>query len=72
MMRARRLSVLVVVLVFVAAGCEWPMFGFGPSGGRASPDTSMDAGSWSQGLQVFREVTGGAVRSSPAVAGGIV
>jgi len=54
-------------------GCAWPMFRFGASHtGFNASDTAIDATSVSTLVEEFRAPTGGAVNSSPAVAGGVV
>jgi outer membrane protein assembly factor BamB len=74
-MKSRRLGILLVMaaLVLVASGCDWTMFGFGPSHTRYNATENAISKSNVSGLvQRFVASTGGYVLSSPAVANGVV
>jgi outer membrane protein assembly factor BamB len=64
---------LLVVLVLVAAGCDWTMFGYGPAHTRSNP-TEKTIGVGNAGLltTAWTGTTFGEVESSPAVANGVV
>jgi outer membrane protein assembly factor BamB len=40
----RRLALLAVTLVALMAGCDWPMFHYGPEGARFNPETTISVG----------------------------
>jgi outer membrane protein assembly factor BamB len=61
---------LLIVLVLVAAGCDWPQFGFSSSGGRFNPsETAIGVGNVEDLKLAWSSNVGG---SSPVVANGIV
>jgi len=65
--------VAVVALVTTVAGCDWAMYGYGPSHTRVnSTETAINPTNARTLAARWRGPTGGPVQTSPAVAGGIV
>jgi outer membrane protein assembly factor BamB len=67
--------VALVALASLSAGCgpiDWPTFGFDSAHTRTTSDTAPSVQTVSNLNRAWIGITGGAVKSSPAVAGGIV
>jgi outer membrane protein assembly factor BamB len=72
--RSRRgRSVLLVLLVVVAAGCDWPMFRYGPEQTGANPlESTISVANVANLHQVATFMTGDTVESSPAVVNNVL
>jgi outer membrane protein assembly factor BamB len=73
-MIGRRLGILlaVIALALGAAGCNWTMFGYGPSHTHFTPDKAINAKNVSKLAQLLTGQTSGQVNSPPATSNGIV
>jgi outer membrane protein assembly factor BamB len=65
------MGVLLAVLLLGATSCDWAQFGAGAGNTRSTPDSGLTQASLATTAPAFTGVTGGAIYSSPAVAGGV-
>jgi len=70
--RVRVPLILVAALLLLMASCDWPMFRYGPDHTGSSPDTSISKAAVASLVPDWTATTGSVVRSSPAVANGVV
>jgi outer membrane protein assembly factor BamB len=67
-----RLRVLLVAMVLLLAGCDWPTFGFNAAHTGYNPaETKLGVGNVAGLHELWTDVTPDAIVSAPAVAGGV-
>ncbi len=66
-----RLIIVLTIVLLATAACDWTQFRFSAGHAASSPDGSISAATVPGLVQRWAATTGGAVGSSPAIAGGV-